>query len=445
MKIVIAGDGVTGTYLADILSVENQDVVLMGQNAAHLQALSMQCNYITFGGSPLLRRHLEQCGINEADLFISVLLSETENLVACSIAKEMGARRCVARIDTPEFDSQAERTLFRRMGVDDVMYPERLAAQELKNFLSHNWVSEWLPIGKGELYVTGVRMEPSGMLCGTELRHVPNNPRLFHVVAIKRDSEIILPRGDDRLLAGDTVFFSTDPANLHLLPGYCGKQLTDTRRIMIAGGGRITENLLELTQGCGYDITVFDPDPERCSLLAGKFPKTVVANAAVNDLNTLRDEGLSTCDTFLALTGSSETNIVACMVARENGVRSTVARIEELQYRPEAESLNINKIISKKLLNTGKIFNSLVGCNVSTSASAISLGTAEVSELLALPTSKITSRPIAELSLPREITVAGYIRDGKGHLAEGSTQIRPGDYVALFSLAGSLQRVLKFF
>ncbi|MDE6144551.1 MAG: Trk system potassium transporter TrkA, partial [Muribaculaceae bacterium] len=399
MKIIIAGDGETGTHLARILSVENQDIVLMGTDRERLSALDSVSNFITFEGSPMVRSNLLQCGVDKADVFVAVTPDETVNIISCEIAKDCGARKCVARVDTPEFATGRDCEMFVRYGIDKTIYPEKLAAIEVARFINHNWVGEWSTFRNGALIVAGVRMSPSGTLCDRHLRDVPNNPRPFHVSAIKRDNEILIPRGDDVIKEGDTVYFSVTQENIGCLPELCGKEFKRIERIMVTGAGRVTENLLEML-GARYDVTVIDPDKERCMQIASRFPEAVVVNARANDVATLKEEGIDRCDAFLALTGSSETNIVSCMVAREHGVAKTVARIEDLQYLPEAESLSIDKIVNKKLLNAGMVLNVLLDTNAVT-AQCISLDNAEVVCLVAPEGSKIVSRPICELSMPR--------------------------------------------
>lgn len=443
MKIIVAGDGETGTHMARTLSVEGQDVVLMGTDREHLAELDASGNFITFEGSPLSRSNLLQCGADGADMFVAVTPDETVNLIACQLAKDCGAVKCVARVDNPDFDSDSNRSLFRRMGIDMTIYPEKLAAVEILHFIRHNWVSDWIELHQGALIIAGVKMQPDGALCGKSLNEVPNNPRLFHVSAIRRGTSVIIPRGDDKLLEGDTIYFSILPGNCEILPELCGKKVRRTKKIMISGAGRVTENLLDLIYG-QYNITVIDPDKERCGIIASRFPDVVTVNSRVNDISTLEDEGIDQCDMFLALTGSSEKNIVSCMVAREHHVGKTVARIEELQYMPEAENLAIDKIINKKLLNSGKILSVLLDCNMAT-AQCISLGTAEITEIIATADSKIVSAPVAELSLPRDITVGGIIRDRTGILAEGRTRILPGDHVVVFYMPGSLPKLSRFF
>lgn len=441
MRIIIAGDGETGSHLARTLSVESQDIVLMGTDRAHLASLDAEGNFITFEGSPLSRANQMACGVDGADLFVAVTPSETVNIVACQIAKNCGARRCVARIDSPDFD--AEHQLLASTGVDKTIYPERLVAEDIVTFIEHNWVSEWIELHGGHLLVVGARMRREGSLCGRPLKDVPNNPRVFHVAAIRRGDSMILPRGDDVLKEGDTVYFSVLPGNYDSLQEICGTHESRIRRIMITGVGRVTENLLSMLPP-RYNITVIDPDRSRCDLIAARFPHVVAVNARANDISTLKDEGIGKCDMLLALTGSSETNIVSCMVAREHGVARTVARIEELQYIPEAESLSIDKIINKKLLNASRILSELLGEDMSVTR-CMSLSVTEMAEVVAREKTRIVSGPVAGLSLPREFTVGGIIRGGTGMLVEGRTVIAPGDHVVVFYEPGALNKVSRYF
>lgn len=443
MKIIIAGDGETGSNLARMLSVEGQDIVLIGSDRRHLEDLEANHNFITCEGSPISLGTLDSCGTARADLFVAVTPDEAVNMLACGFAKALGAAKCVARIDDPELTSPRAGEILRNRGVDRVIYPERLAAEEISGFIDHNWVADWFEIGCGELLFTGVRMCAEGSLCGMTLRDIPDSPRLFHVCAIRRGADIIIPDGSDRLMCGDTVYFSLRPENVDILPALCGREEAPVRHIMISGAGRVTENLLEKI-GKRYNVTVFDSDAGRCAQIAARFPDVVTVNAPANDVATLEEEGIARCGLFIALTGSSEANIVSCMVAREHGVARTVARIEELQYIPEAESLSIDKIINKKLLNAGRILSELLADKVA-SSQFLTPGSAEVTCLVAQPGSKVVSKPVAELSLPRGITMSGLIRDGKGQLVVGNTRIQPGDQVVILFVSGTLRKVERLF
>ncbi len=443
MRIIIAGDGDTGTHLANTLSIENQDIVLIGTDRNHLSELESEYNIITCAGSPVSYTDLSRCGVSEANLFVAVTGDENLNLIAAQTAKGCGAKKCVARVDNPDFLHPRVNGIFRRNGVDALIYPERLAADEIINFIRHNWVREWFVVNDGKLIVAGVKTGGSSTLIGRRLKDTATNPRYFHVSALKRNSETMIPRGDTMILEGDILYFSVLPENIGKLYEICGNAQTRICKIMVTGGGRVTENLLEEIHS-DYDVTLIESDADRCNYLAARFQDVTVVNTQANDVTTLKDEGLEHCDLFLALTGSSEKNIVSCMVAREHGVGKTLARIEELQYIPEAESLSIDKIINKKLLNVSKILDSLMETSFD-EAQCMLLDRAEIIKLTAHPGSRIVSRPICELSLPAGITIGGIIRDGKGMLAEGRTCIKPGDNVLIFSHIGSLSKIENLF
>lgn len=443
MRIIIAGDGDTGTHLANTLSIENQDIILIGSDLPHLSELETKCNLRTYAGSVVSVSDLRRCGIEGADLFVAVTNDENLNLIAAQTAKGCGACRCVARIDNPDFLHPRSYEILYKNGIDSLIYPEYLAAKEIVNYIRHNWVREWFDVHDNKLIVAGVKMGPHSSLVGKLLRETASSPRFFHVSALKRMDEIMIPRGDTEIRSGDILYFSFLPESINELYQICGGQQKKVHKIMITGGGRVTENLIDEIHD-DYDITVIESDPERCYYIASKYPSVTVVNTEANDVSTLKDEGITSCDLFLALTGSSEKNIVSCMVAREHGVDKTLARIEELQYMPEAESLMIDKIINKKLLNVSKILDNLVETNFD-KAQCMLLDQAEIIKITAKPDSKIVSGPISRLSLPKGITIGGVIRDGKGMLVEGSTVIKPGDYVLVFCHIGSLPKIEKLF
>lgn len=443
MKIIIAGDGETGTHLACMLSVENQDVVLMGADPQRLHELEAKYNFITFAGCATSPADLMECGAGEADLFVAVTSDENANLVACQLAKGAGASRCVARVDNPEYADGPTADILRRAGVDLTINPEKLAADSILQFISHNWTNEWYHLNRGELLLVGVRVGATDIVAGKSLRELGAPPRFFHVAAIKRGGDVLIPRGDDVVCGDDTLYISTLPHYAARLHALCGKSSIRPKKIMVTGAGRVSENLI---RGLDSDIsvTLVDADRARCRELAYMFPHVVVVNARSNDVGVLREEGLNECDMLLALTGSSETNIVSCMVARQHGVSKTLARVEEFQYMQEAESLEIDKVVNKKQLNAGVIMNELLNSDMA-STQCVASDSAEVSMIRANAGSRIVSAPISELRLPPELTIAGLVRDGRGELVEGSTRIYPGDQVVLFFLSGALPKVKRLF
>jgi trk system potassium uptake protein TrkA len=443
MKIVIAGAGEVGSHLAKLLSFENQDIVLIDSDASKLAPIDANYNLMTLVGRPTSFQTLRDAGVENCDLFIAVTPYETTNVVACTMAKQIGAERTVARIDNYEFMSDENRKYFSSMGVDSLIYPEYLAAKEIITALKRPWVRHWFELHDGEIILVGVKMRETAKLIGMQLKELAALQPSFHISAIKRNHNTIIPRGDDYIKLDDILYFTTTRDHVDDLLDICGKKNFDVRKVMIMGGSRIAIRTADLA-GDDFKIKVIDNNLEKCQRLAEMCPDCDIVHADARDMDVLREEGLDDYDAFVALTDSSETNILACIMAKEFGVAKTIAEVENIQLVSEAESLNIGTTINKKLLASSTIFQLLLDTDSSTSK-CHSLTDAEVAELEVRPGSKITRGPVKDLNLSREMTIAGLVRDGVGMLVTGNTVIQPGDHVVVFCLAGALHKVEKLF
>ena len=443
MKIVIAGAGEVGSHLAKLLSFENQDIVLIDSDASKLAPIDANYNLMTLVGRPTSFQTLRDAGVENCDLFIAVTPYETTNVVACTMAKQIGAERTVARIDNYEFMSDENRKYFSSMGVDSLIYPEYLAAKEIITALKRPWVRHWFELHEGEIILVGVKMRETAKLIGMQLKELAALQPSFHISAIKRNHNTIIPRGDDYIKLDDILYFTTTRDHVDDLLDICGKKNFDVRKVMIMGGSRIAIRTADLA-GDDFKIKVIDNNLEKCQRLAEMCPDCDIVHADARDMDVLREEGLDDYDAFVALTDSSETNILACIMAKEFGVAKTIAEVENIQLVSEAESLNIGTTINKKLLASSTIFQLLLDTDSSTSK-CHSLTDAEVAELEVRPGSKITRGPVKDLNLSREMTIAGLVRDGVGMLVTGNTVIQPGDHVVVFCLAGALHKVEKLF
>ncbi len=443
MKIVIAGAGEVGTHLAKLLSNEEQDITVVDSDGEKLSVLDSNYNLLTCQGSPTSFATLRQAGVEGCDLFIAVTPFETRNIIACAIAKSLGASKTVARIDNYEFKDPANKDFFTHIGADDMIYPEYLAALEIIQALRHNWVRHWFELHDGELILVGVKLRENAPLQGMQLKELGMTEHSFHVAAIKRNHETIIPVGLDRLQVNDIVYFMTTRDHVDSLVALCGKTQRKIRDILIMGGSRIAIRLCAMV-GDEFNIKIVDIDRERCLRLSEKCPNASIINADARDTDALLDAGITDMDAFIALADSSETNILTCLSAKELGVVKTIAEVENLQFISEAEGLNIGTVINKKLLASSRIFQMLLDRDTSTSK-CMALADAEVAEIVASEGSKITRAAVKDLKLSHEMTIAGLIRDGKGYLVSGNTVIEPGDRVVVFTLSGLLHKVEKLF
>lgn len=443
MKIVIVGAGEVGSHLAKLLSREDQDIVLVDKDAIRLANLDANYNLMTLCGSPTSFSTMREADVDHCDLFIAVTPYETTNVTACAMAKSIGAKKTVARIDNYEFMVDESQEFFTQIGVDYLIYPEFLAAQEIMTSLKRSWVRHWFELHDGEIILVGVKLRDNAPLIGKQLKELAFVQRSFHISAIKRNHETIIPRGDDIIRANDILYFTTTRDHVDDLLDLCGKVQHDINRVLIMGGSRIAIRLAALA-GNEYSFKIIESNLEVCKALPEKCTNCEIVHGDARDFDVLREEGIEDFDAFIALAESSEANILACLTAKEFGVDKTIAEVENIQFISEAEGLNIGTIINKKLLASSKIFQILLDADIN-SSKCLALTDAEVAEIEAKPKSKITRAAVKDLNLSRDMTIAGLIRDGQGMLVNGNTVIQPGDHVVVFCLTGAIHKVEKLF
>lgn len=443
MKIIIAGAGEVGTHLAKMLSNEDQDIVLLDNDQARLDLIDSNYNLMTWNGSTSSFESMRGVGVANADLYIAVTPYETRNITSCAIAKRLGAKKTVARIDNGEFLVSQNGKILRDMGVDFLIYPENLAAQEIAIALQHNWARYWGEFHEGKLLLIGVKLYTDSPICNVKLKDLPVTTHDFHVAAIKRNNETIIPGGNDALRENDIVYFITTPEHIATLREICAKKKRVVKKAMIIGGTRIVKRFARL-YGDEFHLKIIDNNRDNCEEMAVNFPNCEIVCGDALDIEVLRENNIYQYDAFLALTDSSETNILSCLTAKEFGVCKTIADVENLQFVSQAENLNIGTTINKKLLASSHIFKILLDADES-NAKFLSLADAEVAEIFVRPSAKITKAAVKDLKLPFGMTLAALVRNEQIQLIGGNTQIMAGDYVVVFSLVGTLQKIEKWF
>lgn len=430
--------------MAKLLSNEEQDILIIDADEQRLTVLDSKYNLMTIAGNPISFKTLREARADKCDLFIGVMPSEANNILACSMAKALGAKRTVARIEHYGFMEQQNRKFVQEMGVNTLIYPELLAAQQIVTALRQPWVRHWFEILNGEIIVVGVRIGENAKMCGMQLKDFATTQHNFHVSAIKRGNETLIPRGNDMMLPNDILYITTRREHVEDLISLTGKSEHKVKRVLIMGASKIAIRLAHLA-GNEFKLTVIDNNRETCDNLPAKcqyFEEIYCGDA--RDEEVLADVGVDHFDAFIALTKSSEANILACLTAKEAGVKKTIAEVEDIQFINQAEGLNIGTVVNKKLLASSSIFQLLLDNDASTSK-CLALTDAEVAELEVKPDSKITRAPVKDLKLPSEMTLAGLIRDGNGMLVNGNTQICAGDHVVVFCLSGAIPKVERLF
>ena len=445
MKIIIAGAGNVGTHLAKLLSREKQDIILMDDDEEKLTALSSNFDLLTVTASPSSISGLKEVGVKEADLFIAVTPDESRNMTACMLATNLGAKKTVARIDNYEYLLPKNKEFFQKLGVDSLIYPEMLAAKEIVSSMRMSWVRQWWEFCGGALILIGTKMREKAEILNIPLYELggPNIP--YHVVAIKRGTETIIPRGDDVIKLHDIVYFTTTRKYIPYIRKIAGKEdYADVRNVMIMGGSRIAVRTAQYVPDY-MQVKIVDNDINRCNRLTELLDdKTMIINGDGRDMDLLIEEGLKNTEAFVALTGNSETNILACLAAKRMGVEKTVAEVENIDYIGMAESLDIGTVINKKMIAASHIYQMMLDADVS-NVKCLTFANADVAEFTVPAGAKITKHFIKDLGLPKGTTIGGMIRNGEGVLVTGDTLIQPGDHVVVFCLSMMIKTSEKFF
>lgn len=444
MRIIIDGAGDVGIHLAKLLSKEEQDIVLIDKDKDKLAEVDANYNLMTVKGSPTSFASIKESGAAHADLFIAVTPFETSNITACSIASYLGAKATVARIDNYEFMTSKPREFFNTIGINYTIYPEYLAATEIITALKHTWARHWFELHNGQIFLIGVKVTSTAKFIGQQLKEITRQNHFFHVSAIRRRYETIIPRGDDVILENDILYLTATKDQLELIRDLCGKTAHKVKKVIIMGGSRIAVRLIDLAKD-QFKFKVIENNPERCRWLADRVPANVtIVQGDGRDNDVLIDAGIEDSDAFISLTGSSEANILSCLTAKEFGIKKTVAEVENIQFISEAEALNIGTVINKKLLCSARIVQLMLDADDSTSK-CLSLTDAEVAEVEVKSGAKIIGKPVKDLKLSRDLTLAGLIRNGKGELVTGMTTFQPGDQVVVFCLSGAIHKIEKLF
>ncbi|MFA6871165.1 MAG: Trk system potassium transporter TrkA [Bacteroidaceae bacterium] len=445
MKIIIAGAGAVGTHLARLLSNERQDIVLIDESEERLMKIDSECDLMTVVSLPTSIEGLKKSGVSSADLFIAVTTDESRNITACMLASNLGAKKTVARIDNYEYLLPKNKEFFNSLGVHSLIYPEMLAAQEVVSSLKMSWIRQWWEFCGGSLVLIGTKMRSNAEILDIPLSELSTEDTPFHIVVIKRNEETIIPRGSDVIKEGDIVYFTTTKKYIPYIRKIVGKdEYPDVRTVMMMGGGRIMVRTAQLLPDY-MDTKVIESDDDRCQRLVELLDDDVmVINGDGRDLNLLKQEGLTHTDAFVALTGNSETNILACLAAKRMGVRKTVAEVENIDYIGMAESLDIGSVINKKLIAASHIYQMMLDADVA-NVKCLTFANSDVAEFTVKEGARITKHKVKDLGLPKGVTIGGLIRKNKGLVVMGDTQIVAEDHVVVFCSGNMIKKAEKFF
>lgn len=447
MKIVIAGAGEVGSHLAKMLSNEYHDLTIIDNDETRLNRVAESADVITVFGSPTSIKTLSYAGAAKADLFIAVSPSQEQdvNLISALLAKKMGSGRVTARINNDEYLQNENKLLFTEMGIDLLFYPEKIASHEIIDLLKQTGTSEFMDFSGGKLQLIVFRLEDGAPLLDKTMSDYTGEGELqYRAVAIAREGKTIIPRSNTRFKLHDLVFVISKRTGVQEVMSYSGKNNIDVRRLMIVGGGRIGEMVAKKLENSVDYIKLIERRRERCDYLNESLNKTLVINGDARNTDLLIEEDVNDFDAFVAVTSSSETNILSCVMAKKMGVAKTIAEVENIDYIKLAEGMGVDAVINKKLITASRIFRFTLSNKVQ-SIKCLNGSDAEILEFIVNPNSTVTRDKVRNLDFPKEAIIGGVIRGNNSFIAVGDTEIKPYDRVVVFALPTALKKVNKFF
>jgi len=448
MKIIIAGSGEVGFHLAKLLSFESQDITLIDTNRESLAYASSHLDIRVVRGDATSIKVLKDAQVKETDLLIGVTSSETTNITICFLAKQLGAKHTIARITNTEFIHNKDEVGFEKIGIDELISPESLAAKEIELLLNQSAFNDTYEFEGGALLMIGLILSRTTAFVGKTVKEVAKlNPDLKYMpIAIQRYATqyTLIPRGDTQFKEGDRVYFITTQKGVDEIYKLTGKVRVEIKNVMILGGSKIGYKAARDLCKHNFNVKLIEKEKEKAFEIADELSSCLVIHGDGRDVELLEEEQISDMDAFIAVTGNSETNIMSCLVAKSKGVKKTIALVENMDYFQLSHSIGIDTLINKKLLAANDIFRYIRKGEI-VAMTKLNNMNAELLEFIVTPTSEVCNKEIKKIDFPRSAIIGGVIRDGVGQITLGDFKINSGDRVVVCCLPQSIKKVEKLF
>ncbi len=441
MRIIIVGAGAVGSYLAERLSSEGQDVVVLEDDERRAAQLQESIDALVIHGNGASAQALEEAGASKADLLIAVSDSDGANVLACFTATELGTRTTIARIEDSEIREGAD-----RLGVDVVIDPSATAAEELVDIVGLGGASELIQFADGKLVMVGGIVAPNAAITAGPLRQLRVRQAEWGwvVAALVRDGRTIVAHGDTLVKAGDHALLMTTDDRVDDATRLLGLRRRSLDRAIIMGGTRLAELAADQMADAGLSVVIVDEDMDRCSVLASRHSQALVICGDPTDPDVLGDLDLGPKDVAVGLTGWDEVNLLGCLVAKASGAGMVIARFNRISYVGLLSGVGIDAAVSSRLMAASAILRFVRAGQVEMVAT-FSDTDAEAIEVEVEAKSKACNKSLLDLELPVGVIIGGISRNGTTFVPDGSTVIRPGDHVIFFSLPRDIEESVGLF
>ena len=451
MKVIICGAGQVGANIARYLASEDADITVIDQSPELIQKIVDSLDVTGLVGFASHPDILERAGAPDADMVIAVTYADEVNMVACQICHSLfDVPTKIARVRHQSYLEPLWANLFSRdhMPIDVIISPEVEVARAIGHRLEIPGAFDVIPMADGRVSLIGVHCTEECPILETPLRQLTDLFPDLHIaiVAVSRDGMGIAPGGDDVLLVGDDVYFVADRAHLGRAMAAFGHEESEAHRVVIVGGGNIGLNLAQLVEAGGrrVNLKLIEVDKARAELVAQRLQHAVVIHGDALDTEVLEEANVAATETVVAVSNDDEVNILASMLAKRFGCRRAVTLINKTSYAPLVGSLGIDTVVSPRVITVSTILQHVRRGRIR-SVHTLPEGFGELIEAEALETSSLVGVPIRDAKLPEGVVLGAIVRGNEVVIPRGSTVVRAGDLVILFSATQSVKKVEKLF
>jgi trk system potassium uptake protein TrkA len=445
LKIVIIGAGQVGFHIAGHLAREKKDVVVVDKDPEATRRVSetIDVQVVTGAGSSPVT--LEKAGIKEAEIVLAVTDSDETNLVACLLADHISSSTIkVARVRGSDFDDYLDRFRENSPHIDTLINPEIEVVKTIDGLMKAPGALEVGELVNGRIKIVGIRIDGASDVTGIPLSRISEQTgkQAPLIAAIVRGDNLIVPRGDQKMKAGDLVYFMSEADNLNDTLSVFNKHADPVRHVLIVGGGRIGYRLAALLEVQSVNTKIIEKDPDRCVALAQWLDRVTVLHGDGSDQQLLTEENIKDMDVVVTLTDDDENNILTSLLARQMGVAKTITRIGKFSYFHLMPKIGLEQVVSPRLSAINTILQYIRRGKV-VSAIALKGEQAEVMEAVALETSDIVGHPLEKINFPKGVLVTGIIRKDAVIIPNGKSVVEPDDRLIIFAAREAIPKIEK--
>lgn len=451
MKIIIVGCGKIGSTLAEQLSYEQHDLVVIDTNPRKIQQLSESIDVMGIAGNGSSINVLSEAGVEDAHILIAVTGSDELNLLCCVIAKKVSKCHTIARVRNPIYNK--ERNFIRKsLGISMIINPEYSAAMEISRLLRFPSAIKLDTFAKGRVELMKFKILPEFRLDGLSVMEIVDNLKCNVLICgVERDSEVFIPSGNFVLKDYDFISIIASPANSAKFFKKIGVTTNQVKNAMIVGGGTLGYYLAALLDELKIHVRMVESNVSRCEELSELLPRITVICGDGTDKKLLLEEGLTQTEAFVTLTNMDEENILLSLFAKKNSHAKLITKVNRIAFDDIIDGLDLGSVIYPKYITADYILRYVRAMENSLSSNVETLyhildGQAEALEFAVKESSSITNTPLSDLNLKDNLLIACINRNGNIQIPRGQDTIQVGDTVVVVtSIPGlrDLKDILK--